>query len=250
MNRDFARIPGATVHDDPNLLWYEVPGSNSWLNGASRCDLGDDADGAIARAVAAWQDLRVAAMWHQTPSSRPARLSELLALHGFKPRPAPGMAMVLDRRFEVHPPELVIDIARDRDELLAWTDTFDLAFGTQPRGVKHPWLTAFEALYTDGASPGALLIGRVDGIGVATALAFAGGGAVGLYGIGTVPDRRGRGYGGALTLAAMEWGRARGERLAVLEATPAGFPVYERLGFRTVFETTSWIRPFQPPAGT
>lgn len=250
MNRDFARIPNATVHDDPDLFWYELPGSNSWLNGASRCDLDDNADDVISRAVSAWQALGVGAMWHQTPSSRPARLTELLALHGFNPRAAPGMAMVLEQRFDDLPPELVIDTVRDRDALLAWTDTFDLAFGTQPRGVNHPWLTAFEALYMDSTSPGALLIGRVDGVGVATALAFAGGGAVGLYGIGTVPDRRGRGYGGALTLAAMEWGRARGERLAVLEATPAGFPVYERLGFRTVFETTSWIRPFQPPTGT
>ena len=250
MHRDFARIPGATVHDDPDLLWYEVPGSNSWLNGASRCDLGDNADEAISRAVATWQELGVAAMWHQTPSSRPARLTELLAPHAFKPRTPPGMAMPLDRPFEDHPPELVIDTVRDRDALFEWTNTFDLAFGIEPRGVNHPWLTPFEALYMDGASPGALLIGRVDGVGVATALAFVGGGAVGLYGIGTVPDRRGRGYGGALTLAAMEWGRARGERLAVLEATPAGFPVYERLGFRTVFETTSWIRTLQPPAGT
>lgn len=130
--------------------------------------------------------------------------------------------------------------------MLEWTNTFDVAFGIKPRGTDHPWLTPFEALYVDDSSPGALLIGRVDGVPVATALAFSGGGAVGLYGIGTVPDRRNRGYGAALTLAAMEWGRARGERLAVLEATSAGFPVYERLGFRTVFETTSWVRQVQP----
>ena len=247
MHRDFGRIPGASVHDDPDLLWYELPGSNSWLNGASRCDLGENGDEVIDRAVAAWERLGVAAVWHQTPSSQPAGLPDLLRRHGFEPRLRPGMAVELDRPYESQPSGLVIKTVRDRDGLLEWTNTFDIAFEIEPRGIKHPWLAAFAALYVAESSPGVLLVGHVSGVPVATALAFSGGGAVGLYGIGTVPDRRGRGYGAALTLAAMEWGRARGERLAVLQATSAGFPVYERLGFRTVFETTSWIRLIQPP---
>jgi hypothetical protein len=39
MHRDFGRIPGAEVHETPDLLWYTVPSVNSWLNGASRCSL-------------------------------------------------------------------------------------------------------------------------------------------------------------------------------------------------------------------
>ena len=56
MQRDFARIPGTTVHDDPDLLWYTTPGSNSWLNGASRCDLGSNAGERISQVVAAADD--------------------------------------------------------------------------------------------------------------------------------------------------------------------------------------------------
>jgi len=243
LNRDFARIPGAIVHDDPDLLWYCVPATNSWLNGASRCDLGADAEAVIRKAVKVWHELGVAAMWHQTPTSSPSGLAEILARVGFTPDVQPGMAMALDRRLEDPPPDLVIGAVSDEAGVLEWVNTFDLAIGVEPRGDRHPWLAAFAALYLGDAAPGRLIVGHVDGVAVATSLAFVGAGAVGIYGVGTIPERRGRGYGGALTVAGVEWGRSRGASLAVLEATGLGLPVYRRLGFATVFETTSWIRP-------
>jgi len=242
VNRDFRRIPGATVHDDEGLLWYSCPGANSWLNGASRCTLGDDAEAAVGQAVTTWDELGVAVMWHQTPTSRPARLPEILASHGFEAEAQPGMAMELGTTFEPRPQELAIDEIRDPAGVLDWVDTFDVAFGGDPRGLEHPWLAPFSSLYLGDDSPGRLFVGRVDEVAVATSLAFVGGGAVGLYGVGTIPDRRGRGYGAAVTIAGVEWGRSRGATLAVLEASDLGLPVYRRIGFESVFETTSWVR--------
>jgi GNAT superfamily N-acetyltransferase len=246
MQRDFARFPGTVVHDDPGLLWYSTPGTNSWLNGASRCELEDNAHEVITRVVAVWQGLGMAAMWHQTPSSEPEDLGDHLARHGFEPEKEPGMVLTLDRQLAAPPPELVISTVVDKAGVFEWVNTFDPAFGVEPRGESHPWLHAFTALYLGDSSPGRLFVGRVDGMTVATSLAFAGGGAVGVYGVGTVPDCRGRGYGGAMTVAAAEWGRELGMGTAVLAATEAGYPVYDRLGFRSVFETTAWIRPAEP----
>jgi GNAT superfamily N-acetyltransferase len=250
LNQDFARLPEAVVHDDPDLLWYAVPGTNSWLNGASRSSLGQDAAERVGEAVSTWQGLGMAAMWHQTPSSRPDGLGDILAGHGFVPSLQPGMALMVDRSFAPGPPELVVEAATDAADVRAWVDTFDPAFGVEPRGERHPWLRAFAALYLDETSPGRLFVGRVDGEPVATALAFVGGGAVGIYGVGTLPNRRGHGYGRALTVAGVEWGRRRGARVAVLEASELGFSVYQRLGFETVFPTTSWIRRLAEPSTT
>ncbi len=247
MNRDFARIPGATVHDDANLLWYAVPATNSWLNGASRCNLGEDVDAVVGELVEIWRRGGTAVMWHQTPSSQSPGLAAALEGHGFKPRAVPGMALNLDAKLEDPPPDLAIEAVTDRAGVEEWGNTFDRALGVEPRGERHPWLNAFTALYLDEASPGRLFVGRVEGTAVATSLAFVGGGAVGIYGVGTVPAFRGRGYGGALTVRCLEWGRSRDATVAVLESTDLGFPVYERLGFRTVFPTTSWVRPVDAP---
>jgi hypothetical protein len=34
-----------------------------------------------------------------------------------------------------------------------------------------------------------------------------------------------------MTVAAIEWGRARGAKVAVLQASEMGRPIYERMGF-------------------
>jgi predicted acetyltransferase len=47
----------------------------------------------------------------------------------------------------------------------------------------------------------------------------------------TIPEFRGRGFGRALTLAAMRAGAELGARIAVLQSTEMGHGVYRRLGF-------------------
>lgn len=47
----------------------------------------------------------------------------------------------------------------------------------------------------------------------------------------TVADARGRGFGRAVTLAAMHAGAEAGAAVAVLQSTEMGHGVYRRLGF-------------------
>jgi GNAT superfamily N-acetyltransferase len=131
--------------------------------------------------------------------------------------------------------------------LLDWLQAWDLAIGVEPRRDQHPWLEPWRYLALPPDTPTELFVGRFDGEAVASSLAFVGGGAVGLYGVGTVPGYRGRGFGGALAAAAVEWGRGRGERYAILHSTEIGEPVYRRLGFRPVGELTQLVlRPPKP----
>ena len=76
--------------------------------------------------------------------------------------------------------------------------------------------------------------GRVDGRIVATAALYIGTGLAGIYAVATDPDARGRGYGRALTTAALLEGRRLGYPTAALLSSELGFPVYRRLGFETV----------------
>lgn len=80
----------------------------------------------------------------------------------------------------------------------------------------------------------AAYLAEVDGAAVGTALAFRSDDCVGVFNISVAPEYRGRGYGTAVTAAAVAAERDRGARTAYLHSSPMGLPVYESLGFRTV----------------
>jgi len=78
-------------------------------------------------------------------------------------------------------------------------------------------------------------VGYVDDQAVATATAVQLGSVLGIYNVGTLPTRRRSGYGSAVTWSAI--GDADpATSAAVLQSSPLGVPVYERMGFRTVVE--------------
>lgn len=76
------------------------------------------------------------------------------------------------------------------------------------------------------------LVGEVDGQVVATGTATANGPVGWLGGLIVDAPWRGRGYGRAMTEELMRRLRAEGCRTLSLEATDAGRPMYERMGFR------------------
>ena len=49
--------------------------------------------------------------------------------------------------------------------------------------------------------------------------------------VATLPSARRRGFGAAITLAALLDGRNLGYRIGVLQSSDQGFPVYRRMGF-------------------
>jgi ribosomal protein S18 acetylase RimI-like enzyme len=70
-------------------------------------------------------------------------------------------------------------------------------------------------------------------------MGFVEAGVVGVYSVATRPEYRRRGYGEALTWAAL--GSAP-ELPAVLQPSEMGEPIYQRMGFAPVGRFTNWIR--------
>ena len=77
-----------------------------------------------------------------------------------------------------------------------------------------------------------LLVARVDGESVATALAFDFGRDCGIYNVTTLESARRRGLGTALTVVALHEARARGCRTASLQSTEMAERMYAAVGFR------------------
>ena len=64
---------------------------------------------------------------------------------------------------------------------------------------------------------------------------------VGIFNIATPPGSRRRGYGAAMTARVIADGLSDGGRWAWLQSSPAGYSIYERLGFRTLESWQSWL---------
>ena len=78
-------------------------------------------------------------------------------------------------------------------------------------------------------------VGYVDGEPVSTTALVVGGGAVGVYNVATLPGRQRHGYGEAvMRYALQEAQREHGIERSILQSTPAGYKLYERMGYRTV----------------
>lgn len=79
-----------------------------------------------------------------------------------------------------------------------------------------------------------------DGRAVAQAVTNTQGGAVGVFGVATLPEYRRRGIGTAITAFAIDDVRDETD-LAWLQSTEMGRPLYERMGFRPVSDWDVWV---------
>jgi len=123
-------------------------------------------------------------------------------------------------------PDLEIGLVDDLEGLDAHRDLMTRAF-EMPRDVAEQLLV--EEMVDD---PGfAIVIGRVGGEPVSTAVLSVTGSTAGVYNVATPPEHQRRGYGRVLTRAAVDEGLRRGCDHAILQASTAGQPVYEAMGF-------------------
>ena len=81
----------------------------------------------------------------------------------------------------------------------------------------------------------AAYVGYFDGEPVSTTAVVTGGGAIGVYNVATVPEHQRRGFGEAVMRSALaDVGRDHAGAPLILQSTPVGLRLYQRMGFRTV----------------
>lgn len=233
------------IHNDQDATWgiagYPDPYRNMVVSARFASA---DADRRIREISAAYAARGTGFLWWVAPFHRPLDLGDRLLRAGLRfEGTAPAMAIDLEAlpRDEALPPGLEIVPVLDEATLREFVDVLAAEMGVAD-GVPNPAARHHAALLeaippTLASEPVPLrYLGRIDGRPVATSRISIGGGVAGLYAVATLPDVRGRGIGRAMTVAALDAGRAIGLRIGVLQASDSGLPVYRRLGFRTMFD--------------
>jgi hypothetical protein len=135
-------------------------------------------------------------------------------------------------------PGLEIRAVTTREQLVAFREAAFRGFGF-PVAAAHLFLSE-RVLDLPGVR---LYSGLLGGAVVSTSMLIATGGVAGIYFVATLEEQRGLGYGEALTWAAVQGGREFGCRLASLQASKLGRPVYARMGFAHVLDYQSLFPP-------
>lgn len=104
----------------------------------------------------------------------------------------------------------------------------------------YRWIPSLRAATDPGV---ALFVGYVRGEAVAASRITCQGGVGDINGVVTLDTYRRRGYGTALTWAAIAEGARRGCTAMTLTATEMGYPVYRKMGFVPVCTYRTYVPP-------
>ena len=227
--------PRIELHDDGACRWtlsrLPFPLFNSVV--LARLEAGA-ADDIIERRIRECTARNVPMLWWTGPSTTPADLGERLQRRGFLLEPAIGMAVDIDDvTAQPGGSSITIEPVRDAATLATWSRVLCNSFGApQPFGDAFADLVAAVGLGPSSAFRH--FLGYLNGEPVATCSLFLGAGVAGVYDVGTLPERRRRGIGAAITRAAIADAAAGGYRMAILQSSALGAAMYRALGFSDV----------------
>ena len=235
----FGLDPGAEIEDEPGWLLGAGSASHPAIsNAAFRRDDGADPKELLARAKEFFGERgRGFSVWCRDAQDRD-RDRDLLAAAD-----AAGLQFVYAM------PEMTLTAPVQTPALPPGTELRRLTTGEEAEDYWRVATTSYASLgfppevfagYTDHSG---LLAGNVaaflaylEGEPVAIAMTIVSDGVAGIYWVGTLEQARGKGLGRAVTAAATNAGFELGADLASLQASPMGKPIYEAMGYETIFD--------------
>jgi ribosomal protein S18 acetylase RimI-like enzyme len=247
--RDLTRRAGGTVLDDGGVcLFASVHALPVLVNGVVRTDPHLAPADVLARARAFFA-MRVRGFSVLVCGEADADLHAAASAAGLvEMGRSPGM--VLDRRLAdaVPPPGVTLRRVEDDADCAAFAGVVGAAYATygMPSDVAPAVLAHRDVLVAPHIL--SFLATIEDGTPAAGAMTLLTHGVAGIYWVGTIPSARGRGLAELCTRAAGNAGFDAGGRIAVLQASVMGAPLYRRMGYAEVTRYPYLVQPTPPAA--
>ena len=229
----FGRWPRGELHEQDGVLWIETPIQSLPYNAVVRTHLeGELADSTLDRLLARYRGRGVDFMWLVHPTATPSDLGERLISRGLRPvEHATGMSLELSE-WAAAQPATRVDEVTDEAGLAAYGSLIMKYWEIPPHeqalvsDLNRYWSRdrtrghRFVAFSDDGVPLGKGYLSLEGPSGIAA-----------IFGMSVLPEARGRGVGGAMTVAMLNRAKAAGCVRAVLHSSERAVDLYRRAGF-------------------
>lgn len=230
----YGRGTGCTLQQAGDTVWFYTGIPHPLFNGVTRAVLdASNVQSTIDDLQARIDTQGAPAFWWLGPRSKPDDLRSTLERCGLEPLgEVPGMALNL-HSMESRLPKIAgfsVEKVGNTTQQALWARVAAIGTGFPDNAVDA--MEQIEATLCDSAYRAQhRYIGYLDDTPVASAALVLDSGVAGVYAIATIPEARQRGIGRYMTMLPLLEARRLDYRVAVMQASSMGYPIYKGLGF-------------------